>query len=119
MSIMKFIFMIAVIFSPFLVSPAYSQSQDEFLRDALKIYSRSTGSDAGGLLGGISMWGIAGMILFSGIGFIAFTYGRKNSLFKPLLIGILLIVYSYFFKETLWIYLIGTALTAALYIFRD
>jgi hypothetical protein len=66
------------------------------------------------LIGGFSMWGLVGTTIFGGIGFIAFVYGKKNSEWKPMVIGILLCVYPYFFKSTLSLYLVGLALTVAL-----
>jgi hypothetical protein len=62
---------------------------------------------------------IIGYILFGGIGFVAFSYGRKNMLFRPMIIGLALMLYPYFVPGTLGIYLIGIALTVALYFWRD
>lgn len=57
--------------------------------------------------------------VFSGIGFIAFVYGKKNSEYKPMLVGAGLLVYPYFVRNG-WVMLgIGAALTAALYFWRD
>ena len=61
---------------------------------------------------------VANMI-FSGIGFVAFMYGKKNAFWRPMMIGAALMAYSYFLSETLVIYLIGIALTAALYFWRE
>lgn len=49
----------------------------------------------------------------------AFVYGKKSSLLKPVIIGILLMVYPYFISEVWSLYLIGIALTTALFVFRD
>lgn len=62
---------------------------------------------------------IIGGLLFGGIGFVAFVYGKKMAQAKPLAIGILLMAFPYFAPGTLWLYVIGTALTAALYFIRD
>ena len=62
---------------------------------------------------------IAANIIFSGIGFVAFMYGKKNAFWKPMAIGIALMGYSYFLSGTLVIYLVGIALTAALYFWRE
>lgn len=70
-------------------------------------------------VGKFSMASIIGGILFGGIGFVAFVYGKKLSLFKTMIIGIALMVYPYFFSNTMAMYGIGLALTAALYIFRE
>ncbi|MEA3188398.1 MAG: hypothetical protein QOD99_2228 [Chthoniobacter sp.] len=61
---------------------------------------------------------IAGL-LFSGIGFVAFVYGKKMTLWKPMVVGILLMGYPYFIYDTRLVYGIGIALTAGLYFFRD
>jgi hypothetical protein len=62
---------------------------------------------------------IAGYIIFGAIGFVAFVYGKKNKFWRPMIIGIALMAYPYFFSGTLVIYLVGIALTAALYFWRE
>jgi len=62
---------------------------------------------------------LIGGLLFSSIGLVAFAYGKKTSALKPMLIGASLIGYSYFVANTVLLYIIGAALTAALFIFRD
>ncbi|OAI43429.1 hypothetical protein AYO41_00020 [Verrucomicrobia bacterium SCGC AG-212-E04] len=64
-------------------------------------------------------WNIFGMILFGSIGLGAFFYGRKASSWRALVIGFALMAYPYFVTETWLLYAIGSALTAALFIFRD
>jgi hypothetical protein len=68
---------------------------------------------------GLNVYNLLASILFSGIGFVAFMYGKKNSFVKPMVIGGLLTGYSYFISETLWVYVVGIGLTACLYFFRD
>ena len=58
-------------------------------------------------------------LLFGGIGFVAFMYGKRQASLKAMLIGVLLMVYPYFVANTLASYAIGILLTAALFIFRD
>lgn len=58
-------------------------------------------------------------VLFGGIGFVAFVYGKKRASFKPMVIGVLLMGYPYFISNAVALYLIGIILTAALFIFRD
>ena len=62
---------------------------------------------------------LLGALLFSGIGFVAFTYGRKMGQWKPAFIGGLLMCYPYFVPGAGWLYGIGAVLTAALFRFRD
>ena len=61
---------------------------------------------------------IAG-ILFGSIGFGAFVYGKKQSSFKALVVGVLLMVYPYFIPNVIALYAIGAVLTACLFIFPD
>jgi hypothetical protein len=46
-------------------------------------------------------------------------YGKKQNAIKALLIGLTLIVYPYFVTNTVVMYAVGVALTAALFVFRD
>ncbi len=69
--------------------------------------------------GGFNWPNLIGGTLFGIIGFAAFLYGKKEKAFKPLAIGIVLMVYPYFVPNTVLIYIIGTALTTALYFWRD
>ncbi len=62
---------------------------------------------------------IAAYVIFGSIGFIAFLYGKKNRAWRAMAIGIALMVYPYFGTNTLGLYLVGGALTAALYFWRD
>ena len=58
-------------------------------------------------------------ILFGSIGFAAFIYGKKQSNFKALGIGVALMAYPYFVRNTPALYIIGALLTAVLFLFRD
>ena len=52
--------------------------------------------------------------VFAGaIGMAYFVYGKRQSKFVPMLGGILLCVYPYFFENILWLSVIGLALVAA------
>jgi|GEM_PF-561834 len=57
--------------------------------------------------------------IFSSIGFVGFVYGKKNALWRPMVLGISLMVYPYFWSGTLMVYLLGIALTVALYYWRE
>ncbi len=59
------------------------------------------------------------MILFGSIGFGAFVYGKKSARWQPMAIGVGLMVYPYMIEQTWLLYLVGVALTAALFVFRD
>ena len=61
---------------------------------------------------------IAGLV-FGTIGMVAFMYGKKEKNYRPLSIGIALMVYPMFISNTVWSIVIGIALTAALYFWRE
>ena len=61
---------------------------------------------------------IAG-ILFGSIGLGAFIYGKKQSSVRIIMIGVGLMAYPYFVSNAVLVYVIGIALTVALFIFRD
>ncbi len=70
-------------------------------------------------IGDLSLAKIAAYLIFGTVGFVAFMYGKKNSAWRAMGIGIVLMVYSYFFSGTLALYVIGIILSAALYFWRD
>lgn len=57
-------------------------------------------------------------LLFGAIGLGVFMYGKKMVLYKPMVVGFVLMVYPYFVPQTWLIYTIGCALCLALYVFR-
>lgn len=61
---------------------------------------------------------IFGAILFGIIGIAAYRYGRKASLSIPKWIGIALMLYPYAIYETWQLYVVGSGLCVALYIYR-
>jgi len=58
-------------------------------------------------------------LIFGIIGIVAFRYGKKNAVFMPMLLGIVLMVFPYFVPQTWLLYLIGCVLTAAVWFFRN
>ena len=60
-----------------------------------------------------------GSLFFSVIGMAAFVYGRKSALWKPVVIGMLLMAYPYLVSESWLFFAIGAALCVSLYIFRE
>ena len=58
-------------------------------------------------------------IIFGVIGFAVFLYGKKNKSFRPMIIGVALMIYPYFISGTFLLYLVGIALTTALYFWRE
>lgn len=58
-------------------------------------------------------------ILFGSVGLAAFIYGKKLASWKPMAIGAVLMVYPYFIEETWLLYVIGFALSALMFVWRD
>ena len=56
-------------------------------------------------------------IIFGSIGFAACIYGKKQSSFKAMVIGVLLMAYTYFVQNPIALFAIGTVLTVMLFIF--
>ncbi len=69
--------------------------------------------------GGFNWPNLIGGGIFGIIGFSAFIYGKKQKSAKPLVIGLTLMIYPYFVPNTVLLYLVGVALSAALYFWRD
>jgi len=90
----------------------YSQLNDDSKNDILAAVGLLRASDFG-------MAKIVAYTIFGAIGFVAFMYGKKNTFWKPMIIGAALMAYPYFLSGTLVVYLIGIALTAALYFLRE
>jgi hypothetical protein len=57
-----------------------------------------------------------GQILFGAIGLAAFIYGKKQSSFKAMLLGVAIMAYPYFVAKTWLLYTIGGVLTVLLFI---
>ncbi len=60
-----------------------------------------------------------GGLVFSLIGMAAFMYGKRLPSFKAMLIGVLLMTYSYMVTSVVGVYVVGMVLTAMLFVFRD
>jgi hypothetical protein len=60
-----------------------------------------------------------GALLFSSIGVVAFIYGKRMNRWKPMLCGIVLMIYPYFVADAAIVYAIGAFGTGALYFLRD
>jgi hypothetical protein len=66
----------------------------------------------------MSFASIIGGIVFGAVGFVAFVYGKRQAEFRTMGIGVVLMVFPYFFANTIIMYVIGTALTVALFLFH-
>ena len=58
-------------------------------------------------------------ILFGGIGFVAFRYGRKMQRIQPVVLGMVLMIYPLFISSVVWTAVIGVSLTGGLWVWRD
>jgi hypothetical protein len=61
---------------------------------------------------------LLGAIVFSVIGFAAFRYGKRSGQYRPLWLGIALMLYPYAVSATWLLYVVGAGLCAALYLLR-
>ena len=62
---------------------------------------------------------LIGGLLFGSIGFIAFIYGKRMHVWKPMFIGLALMAYPYFVGNDIALFAIGVVGTAALFLFRE
>jgi hypothetical protein len=62
---------------------------------------------------------LIGGLLFGSIGFVAFVYGKRMHVWKPMFLGLALMVYPYFVANDIALFAIGAVGTAALFLFRD
>ena len=62
---------------------------------------------------------LIGGLLFGSIGFVAFVYGKRMHVWKPMFLGLALMAYPYFVSNDIALFAIGVVGTAALFLFRD
>ena len=62
---------------------------------------------------------LIGGLVFGSIGFVAFMYGKRMSLWKPMFIGIALMAYPYFITDDKIMIVIGIFGSTALFFVRD
>jgi hypothetical protein len=62
---------------------------------------------------------LIGGLVFGSIGFVAFIYGKRMNLWKPMLLGIALMVYPYFVSDDKIMLVIGIFGSTALFFCRD
>lgn len=62
---------------------------------------------------------LVGGLIFGSIGFVAFVYGKRMHVWKPMFLGIALMAYPYFVENDIAMFAIGVVGTAALFLFRD
>ena len=94
----------------------YSVAVDLGAGDYGNLVAAVTGTPQGG---GFSAAKIVAWVVFGAIGFVAFSYGKKNGSMRPMVIGVALMAYPYFVYAAWALYVVGAALTAALYFWRE
>jgi hypothetical protein len=62
---------------------------------------------------------IALSLFFSGIGFVAFRYGRKVQQVPPVVLGMALMTYPLFITSIVALVTVGICLTGGLWLWRD
>ena len=62
---------------------------------------------------------LVGGLIFSGIGFVAFRFGRKQARLKTTIFGLLLMIYPYFVNDPVLLCGIGVILTVCVFTFTD
>jgi hypothetical protein len=67
----------------------------------------------------LSAANLIGGFVFGSIGFVAFIYGKRMNLWKPMFLGIGLMVYPYFISNDTVMFVIGIFGSAALFFLRD
>jgi hypothetical protein len=58
-------------------------------------------------------------LLFGLIGSVAFGFGKRNASWRPLIIGLALIVFPYFIDAVWLLYAVGGVLCVCLFVFRE
>jgi hypothetical protein len=62
---------------------------------------------------------LLGGLIFGSIGFVAFIYGKRMHVWKPMFLGIALMAYPYFVENDVALFAVGVVGTAALFLFRE
>ena len=66
----------------------------------------------------LSAANLIGGLVFGSIGFVAFIYGKRMNLWKPMFLGIALMIYPYFVSNDIAMIAIGAVGTAGLFFLR-
>ena len=62
---------------------------------------------------------LIGGLIFGSIGFVAFIYGKRMHLWKPMFLGLALMVYPYFVSNDIVLIVVGTIGSASLWFLRN
>jgi hypothetical protein len=114
-----------------LIDGAVFAQNNDVLDSGLQDAQNLSSSGASGLLGlppevsgkaiasTFSMANIIAWVIFGAIGFVAFSYGKKNNKLTTLILGIVMMVYPYFVQNTILLYVVGILICIGLYFWRD
>ena len=89
---------------------------EQLLGQVSQLVGDGQSSSGQGFFAGFSAWSLIGGLLFSGIGLVAFVYGKKNAEWKSMAIGVALMAYPYFIQSAVGVFVVGSILTAMLYV---
>jgi hypothetical protein len=67
----------------------------------------------------LSAANLIGQLLFGSIGFVAFIYGKRRNVWRPMFCGLGLMIFPYFVSGTVAMYTIGAAGSVALLFMRE
>jgi hypothetical protein len=73
----------------------------------------------GGVLANLTFANIVGGLVFSSLGFAAFTIGKRTMNMHLMMLGGALMLYCFFVTDTFWMYVVGSALTVAAWMARN
>jgi len=62
---------------------------------------------------------LIGGFIFGSIGFVAFIYGKRMNLWKPMFLGLALMVYPYFVSNDVIMIVVGALGSASLWLVRE
>ena len=62
---------------------------------------------------------LIGGLIFGSIGFVAFVYGRRMRMWKPMFYGLALMIFPYFVSNSGAMWAVGLSGLVALFFFRD
>ena len=63
--------------------------------------------------------GLIARLIFSSIGVVDFTYGKRTERYRVMALGGALMAYSYFTPSAAWTWVAGAGLTCAIFYLRD
>jgi hypothetical protein len=71
-----------------------------------------------GFVGGLNWWTLWGGFVFGTFGWFGFWHGKKEGNFRPMVIGITLMVYPFFVSNPILFFVIGIGLVVAMYLWK-